>query len=54
MQTRYIEREDVTLQVGPSEVRLLAPGDWEHRLQLIAECARELAHLLLQFLEPRR
>jgi hypothetical protein len=57
MQTKYIERDDVTVQVRPSndgiEMRLRADDAFpEHRLRLSAE-ARELVRLLMKFLEPR-
>jgi hypothetical protein len=58
MRTEYIQRDDVTVQVGPAnggiEIRLRAPDPHpEHRLRLSVEQARELVRLLMQFLEPR-
>jgi hypothetical protein len=58
MRTEYIQRNDVVVQVGPSnggiEVRLVAPDQHpEHRLHMSVETARELVRLLLNLLEPR-
>jgi hypothetical protein len=58
MKTKYIQRDDVAIKVGPAnsgiEVRLRADDESpEHRLRLSVEQARELVRLLMRFLEPR-